>query len=287
MNPATLLCEQCGYVVEGLDERGACPECGKPIAESVPERRTGVPIEPDADGKVNWWRAAWAVLWRPGETFERVRIDQAASRRFRHRADLAVFLSLASLDFVVHVFWSGWVVFIDRTQGVDGVFMFMMSIPRTLACSCMVAGLPCVLLWSIRFIERRGLRLIARGHGWRIDHRRASVVVDYAAAGWYIGLTLPIVLVVSVRMLWPLYMPMLYSAGPGLGPWLASLHYIGPGWYPFASLLLASPALIVPLFLFELLCYIGIRRCKFANQPRIRSAVPGAGGSTSVPPASE
>jgi hypothetical protein len=37
---ATLLCERCGYVLEGLDERGACPECGQPIAESLPSRRT-------------------------------------------------------------------------------------------------------------------------------------------------------------------------------------------------------------------------------------------------------
>src|SRR4051812_23886211 len=29
------LCEQCGYVLDGLPTNGNCPECGKPIAESA------------------------------------------------------------------------------------------------------------------------------------------------------------------------------------------------------------------------------------------------------------
>ena len=30
-------------MIEGLDTQGHCPECGKPIAESLPERRIGTP----------------------------------------------------------------------------------------------------------------------------------------------------------------------------------------------------------------------------------------------------
>ncbi|MEZ6318065.1 MAG: hypothetical protein R3B49_04810 [Phycisphaerales bacterium] len=48
----TVLCERCGYVVEGLDPAGACPECGKPIAESLPERRVGTPWQ---RARSAWW----------------------------------------------------------------------------------------------------------------------------------------------------------------------------------------------------------------------------------------
>jgi hypothetical protein len=34
-----ILCEACGYTLNGLPEDGRCPECGKPIAESVDAAR--------------------------------------------------------------------------------------------------------------------------------------------------------------------------------------------------------------------------------------------------------
>ena len=54
----TLLCERCGYIVEGLDAAGACPECGKPISESLPEQRVGTPWQrkPGVGSLVwTWW----------------------------------------------------------------------------------------------------------------------------------------------------------------------------------------------------------------------------------------
>ena len=40
-----LLCEGCGYTLNGLPHSGRCPECGKPVAESVGTRRTAPPWE--------------------------------------------------------------------------------------------------------------------------------------------------------------------------------------------------------------------------------------------------
>lgn len=35
-----ILCEGCGYTLNGLPEDGRCPECGKPLAESIDAART-------------------------------------------------------------------------------------------------------------------------------------------------------------------------------------------------------------------------------------------------------
>ena len=32
----TLLCERCGYIIEGLPTDNPCPECNRPIALSLP-----------------------------------------------------------------------------------------------------------------------------------------------------------------------------------------------------------------------------------------------------------
>jgi len=34
-----LLCEGCGYRLKALSRQGSCPECGKPIAQSIDQHR--------------------------------------------------------------------------------------------------------------------------------------------------------------------------------------------------------------------------------------------------------
>src|SRR5438046_1791438 len=46
-----LLCEGCGYTLNGLPESGNCPECGKPIIESIGTERV-VP---------QWEHALWPM----------------------------------------------------------------------------------------------------------------------------------------------------------------------------------------------------------------------------------
>ena len=75
----TLLCERCGYVIEGLATDGVCPECGKPIAESLPERRVGTPWQQSRGWKslaITWW----LTLTRPCRTLQIMRFDRDSSR---------------------------------------------------------------------------------------------------------------------------------------------------------------------------------------------------------------
>src|SRR5687767_207587 len=36
---SALLCEKCGYIVSGIERESVCPECGHPIAQSLPTSR--------------------------------------------------------------------------------------------------------------------------------------------------------------------------------------------------------------------------------------------------------
>ncbi|MBO6513692.1 MAG: zinc ribbon domain-containing protein [Phycisphaerales bacterium] len=77
-DPRTLLCERCGYVIENLDHALPCPECGKPIIESLPHRAQGSPWQNR--------RSIWSLLqtWfmticRSKALFGRLNIDEEAS----------------------------------------------------------------------------------------------------------------------------------------------------------------------------------------------------------------
>jgi len=72
----TLLCERCGYVIEGLPRDGACPECGRPIEDSLPERRTGTPWQRDGL-TLRAIASTWLMtLSRPRTTLDQIRFDR-------------------------------------------------------------------------------------------------------------------------------------------------------------------------------------------------------------------
>lgn len=76
----TLLCERCGYVIEGLATDGACPECGKPISESLPERRVGTPWQ-QRPSFVNLLRTWWMTLRHPKRTLDVMAFDDGGGDR--------------------------------------------------------------------------------------------------------------------------------------------------------------------------------------------------------------
>ncbi len=74
MDPFTLLCERCGYVIEGLDQDGVCPECGKPIVESLPGARIGTAWQ-QKQSKRNLFRTWWMMFRYPKKSIELIRFD--------------------------------------------------------------------------------------------------------------------------------------------------------------------------------------------------------------------
>jgi hypothetical protein len=103
-----LLCEACGYILNGLPDHSKCPECGEAIARSVlPDVRKPSPIE------VEWSDATfrsttWAILFRKRSFFSTTytRGQSASVDRFgrRHRTISAVLFTLALLGHGLFMF---------------------------------------------------------------------------------------------------------------------------------------------------------------------------------------
>lgn len=239
----TLLCGRCGYVIEGLPGDGACPECGKPISESLPEARVGSPWQQGAR-QSSWVRTASALVRRPRETFDRVRIERVRSDELLLRslllaaiimaaaAGLTTFASMATLGSSARgpraeLWWVGSALF--------AVFLMVTGTVGALT-----------LLAVLTVVEQAGIRVYGRTRKWRITPDVAFVICSHAAIGWTIGA-----------------LGMLIGV---LGEWAYRQFFGGSG---LVTRFLSIPAgFLFAMLCFEILVFIGMRRCKFANRPR-------------------
>src|SRR5437762_3803548 len=66
-----LLCEGCGYTLNGLPETSNCPECGKPIRQSIGSDRVLPDWEQTSDQhRARAFRATtWNIIFRPTHFF--------------------------------------------------------------------------------------------------------------------------------------------------------------------------------------------------------------------------
>ncbi|MEM0913644.1 MAG: hypothetical protein AAGK09_03445 [Planctomycetota bacterium] len=227
--PEGLLCESCGYPLGGLADASMCPECGDPVAESNPARRGGPAWERDPS-VLGWCFTVAAMLRRPGQSFRELRVGGSALRARLYVLSVAVacFLNPAT------------------------VLGMLAGDPRWVAVGLLTVKLVVVLT----YLEALGLVVIGRQRGWRLPFAHAERVVAYAATGWLIG----------VPVAWGLaglFVLMTTRSGGGL---LLDLPGFGgvaapPGFWLAAGAL--SFALIA--LPFEVLAYIGGRRCRYAN----------------------
>src|SRR2546426_5675968 len=80
-----LLCEGCGYTLNGLSTDSRCPECGKPIVESIGQRRQPPAWEQLSIERFRAFvRTTCSVIFRPTHFYRTLatRRDDRAARTF-------------------------------------------------------------------------------------------------------------------------------------------------------------------------------------------------------------
>lgn len=257
----TLLCERCGYVVEGLDPAGACPECGKPIAESLPERRVGTPWQQHPSPVT--LLCSWAMtIRRPNRVLQTLSAsaDRGIASLLVVAAVLTPIATVAIRPLIVHT--DARPTPSSRMLGIAAMWPveWLIAIAGGLSLT--------TLLLVASWIERRGLMFFGARRGLRVTRDVAISVCDHGCAGWAVAL-ITASIATWVHLFWHLRFGW-FSA------WVRQAHidrYLWLGGSLFAISL-------APGFLFfEVFAYLGLRRCKFANRQK-----PGADASGSFGP---
>lgn len=255
-----LLCEFCGYPLDGLDTSpiegggggGACPECGELISRSLPAARVGSPWQQGA-GIASWWKTHRGTLLSPRELFGTLRIERGGWRSL-----LVTTLPVAGLLLVAP--WSGTLIGDPaRAARASG------KLAQGLAYALVVpfeACLAALFLFALTYIEWRGIRFFAWQRGWRLTADAAWQVCAHASVGWIIGALVPMLV---MAVLWaapggrPSLLDRLLSRGGG-----GSFGSMSGGDAILVTLMIGS--YVVGLCVFEMLIYVGVRKCRFANR---------------------
>ncbi len=242
-DPSTLLCERCGYVIQGLHVPSNCSECGLPVADSLPSARSGTPWQ-NRPGLTSWLRTNVSMLRRSVHMFRIVRLEARSGSTL-----LAANLLLASM--IVIAPWSGILLdnpFRNLAWGRSGSMALevLLTLGRVLFAA---AGF---LLLTL--IEWLGIQFFANRRGRRLTPLAAWQVVAHASIGWVATAITSLIGLIA----WLNVSFFGYSGGisrlPGASDWLV----LG---VPAAGALLG-------LLIFELLVYTGVRQCRYANRPQ-------------------
>ena len=237
MDEYSLLCERCGYVIEGLDTNGNCPECGQPIAESLPERRVGTQWQ-QSPGVGSLLRTGWMTLRHPVRTLDVMMLVPIQPSQFLIKPLLIIalfFVSTGSLQ----VLFFGEYFYIALI-----LFPFFMGLASVLILTILM----------LTHIESLGLRIIGRHRGFRISKTISHQIVACGSVGWAIALA-------GLGLFWNVYL-LTIALGEAEN---SSMHQAARMVFmigtPAALLLMLAGFLF-----FETFAYLGLRRLKYANR---------------------
>lgn len=248
----TFRCESCGYSLEGIeDHAGSCPECGSAITSSLPAARTGSAWQIRA-GPATWWATHKGTIRHPWRRFRTMRIEPKSWKTL-------LWSTLPVAGFFLVAPWTGTLVGDPaRAARGSGPFIQTLAYLIVIPLQAMIAAL---VLFALTWIEWRGIRFFAKSRGWRLTRDAAWQVCSHASVGWVIGALIPIF---TMAVLW---------AAPGGRPSLLDRLLARGGGLSYSTLTTNDAVLLAlvlgaygaGLLVFELLVYVGVRQCRWAN----------------------
>ncbi len=238
-----LLCESCGYTLDGLPGDGACPECGRAISLSGPAARPGSPWQGTRSIR-SWVETNYLMLRRPAAVFDRLRVDR------KHLYSLLL-VNLLLAGGLLTAPWVGTLIF-DPARNARGAAWLSRNAQFTLSLAKGTIGIGGVLL-VLTAIEAMGVRFFGRRRGWRITPDIAWQVCAHASIGWVVAAVLTILTLV-------LWLNLSYF---GLSGWMTRRG----GWDDLGMAAVPVAGFLAGMLVFEILVYRGILRCRYANAP--------------------
>ncbi len=238
----TLLCERCGYIIEDLDQALPCPECGKPIAESLPDRRVGTPQQQIFSFK-NARKSWWLSICHPIKTLDSMRFNL---NDHEHIASMNIFIALLipGLTYLAITF-------------IEWVSIAAIS----LVAFAVLIGPAWAALMFITEIESLGLRFLGKRRRFRITHNISSNIVAHGSVGWVIaGLGASFGMVLSFTTYQIRIFTMRDDKLSQYDHILIEILNVGIWSIPIS--------ILAGFLFFETFAYLGLRRCKYANRSR-------------------
>ncbi len=175
MGDVTLYCETCGYDLIGTARDGRCPECGRAVAESLPQHREGTAWQ-RSPGLFSWALTCKRVLVGPTREFGRMSLARGCTGM------LAVNLFLAGALIVAP--WTGVLIGDPARSAHSGVAML-----ASFAAQAAVVGM---VLYLLTLVSTMSVLAMARGREWRLARRGAWNVACHASVGWLLAGLMPL-----------------------------------------------------------------------------------------------
>lgn len=164
-----LLCEGCGYTLNGLPTTGNCPECGKPIPESVGSHRHLADFEAQPSLR-SFLQTTRKVIFRPGEFYRTLLVRSFGDLAHRFAR---IHLAFATVLFMLTIL--GHSKFLLEVFSMDGRWLYVIGLVGTPLLVGIILLLTRLAAW-LSAIEAKywGMRLpyqvVSRGLAFHTAH---------------------------------------------------------------------------------------------------------------------